>query len=157
MPDRLLRCVTVRNPWAEAIARRVKPIENRTRATKYRGPVGIHAGLRDDRLAWRNPLIVEALDDLIRYDPELDAMVFGPRGDDGCTYGAILAVADLVDCHLDTGCCRPWGMPDQWHLVLSDVRRLDDPVPARGALQVPWTADESTSRLVWDQLAVAVA
>jgi hypothetical protein len=53
--------------------------------------------------------------------------------------GALVAVADLVDCHPDTGCCRPWGEPGAYHLVLAHVRRLRRPIPARGQLGL-WDA-----------------
>jgi hypothetical protein len=36
-------------PWAWLIVRRLKPIENRTWSTRFRGPVLIHAGLKIDR------------------------------------------------------------------------------------------------------------
>ena len=44
-PDRIL---TVRQPWATAIIRYGKDVENRTWMTDYRGRVWIHAGLKSD-------------------------------------------------------------------------------------------------------------
>ena len=38
-----MRVLTVRQPWAQLIARGLKDIENRTWATRYRGPLLIHA------------------------------------------------------------------------------------------------------------------
>jgi hypothetical protein len=38
----------------------------------------------------------------------------------------------VVDCHPDAGCCRPWGEPGAYHLVLAHIRRLPAPIPARG-------------------------
>lgn len=49
-----------------------------------------------------------------------------------------IAVAALVDCHPDTGCCPPWGDPDAYHLTLHAVRLLPRPIPTWGALGV-WT------------------
>mgnify|MGYP001137357808 FL=1 len=45
-----MRAITVRQPWAWAIVFGQKDVENRSRniAGRYRGPVAIHAGLRDD-------------------------------------------------------------------------------------------------------------
>lgn len=81
--------------------------------------------------------------------------------------GAVVAVATLVDCHkahtsLDgTVCCQPWGErfhndKPAHHLVFGDVRRLRTPVPARGALGVPWTLPADVAALVEQQLAVSV-
>lgn len=69
--------------------------------------------------------------------------------------GAVVAVATLLDCHPAISipdlpghpahvCCAPWGEPTYsgkpaWHLVLGNVRRLRDPVPATGNLAMPWT------------------
>ena len=59
--------------------------------------------------------------------------------------GEILGVVDLVDCHPDAGCCRPWGESAYvehggrtrrriTHLVLENPRALDKPIPCKGAL-----------------------
>lgn len=39
-----MKCLTVRQPWAWLIIHAGKDIENRTWATRYRGPLAIHAG-----------------------------------------------------------------------------------------------------------------
>lgn len=129
-----MRMLTIRNPWAWAVAVGAKNVENRSQGTSYRGPLAIHAGLvlsergvADERLweLWR------------RYDH--------PYGYDGLPRGAVVAVAELADTHPDTGCCRPWGeseyreaggrvRTDVWHWLLEDVRRLGEPVPATGGL-----------------------
>ena len=43
-----MKALSVRQPWAWAIVAGWKPIENRTWATDYRGPLLIHAGRRED-------------------------------------------------------------------------------------------------------------
>jgi hypothetical protein len=110
-----IKALTIWQPWAECIATGAKTIENRRRPFRYRGPLAVHAGLRRDRHAesW----------------PQMRALVGDPAA---LVTGALVAVADLVDCHPDRGCCRPWGDPDAHHLVLANIRRLPQPVPARG-------------------------
>jgi hypothetical protein len=44
--------LSVRQPWAWAIVNGYKPVENRTWATKHRGLLMIHAGLRLDEAGW---------------------------------------------------------------------------------------------------------
>src|SRR5262249_29654947 len=52
--------------------------------------------------------------------------------------GAVVALAQLADCHhADGACCRrQWGQPDAWHLLLRNLTPLAYPVPARGHLGV---------------------
>ncbi|OLS99365.1 hypothetical protein BJF90_39330 [Pseudonocardia sp. CNS-004] len=113
--DAATKALTIWQPWAECIATGAKTVENRRRPFGYRGPLAIHAGLRRDHRAesW----------------PQMRAIVGDP---DALVTGALVAVAELVDCHLDAGCCRPWGEADAVHLVLANIRRLPRPVPARG-------------------------
>lgn len=43
-----MKCLSIRQPWAWAILAGHKPVENRTWATRYRGPLAVHAALRYD-------------------------------------------------------------------------------------------------------------
>lgn len=87
--------------------------------------------------------------------------------------GAVVAVATLVECHKAAPiggsptevCCAPWGdatyphrntVGPAYHLVLADVVRLDQPVPARGALAPPWTLPTDVADAVRAQLDQAV-
>ncbi|MCB2188832.1 MAG: ASCH domain-containing protein [Deltaproteobacteria bacterium] len=38
-----MKCLSIRQPWASLIVAGMKDVENRSWATKYRGPVLIHA------------------------------------------------------------------------------------------------------------------
>src|SRR5690606_10778974 len=113
-----VKALTIWQPWAECIATGAKTIENRRRPFRYRGPLAIHAGLRHDRHAEHWPLV--------------RAVVDNPADPAALPTGALIAVAELIDCHPDTGCCRPWGEPGAYHLVLAHIRRLPRPIPARG-------------------------
>lgn len=115
-----LRALTIRQPWADAIVHGKQPngpkrVENRTRPTKHRGVILIHAGVAGDR---------QAVLDGIRPGPDVR--------------GAIIGVARLAACHIAEGCCRPWGWttpkPYTWHWVLEGVHALPEPIPARGQL-----------------------
>lgn len=128
-----MKALTVWQPWAECIASGVKRIENRTRPFHYRGPLAIHAGRRRDHYAERHPLVRAVISEPMHTLPG----------------GAVIAVAELVGCHRDAGCCRPWGEPGTYHLVLARIRRLLRPIPARGERGL-WDAD-------LDQLAKAAS
>ena len=140
--NRELRCITIRLPWAAAIADGAKTIENRTRYTKYRGTVGIHAS-KTRATVTGHPALVDWLTSRTGSHPERQA-----------TPGAILAVADLVDCHPAHPwiCCGPWSDPGGYHIMFDNIRALPAPVPARGSLVLPWTASDDVAAAVWAQL-----
>lgn len=143
-----MKAITVRQPWAWAIANGGKTVENRSRGTTYRGPLAIHAGkgwsdrgAADDRVLalWRELHL-----------PSLPAdrhqAIHFPTG-------SVIAVAHLVDSHPDAGCCRPWGESSYQeaggrtvgtvhHLVLENVLPLREPLDCRGALGL-WTVPDS--------------
>jgi hypothetical protein len=141
-----MKAITVRQPWARAIAVGAKNVENRGRATAYRGEIAIHAG--------KTPSLAG--------DEDLRVLrQFGPDPRVGAPVGAVVAVADLVGCHeTRKGCtwsCHPWGEFEYngkpaFHLVLADVRALPRPVHVRGSLQVPWTLPAEVAEQVRVQL-----
>jgi hypothetical protein len=143
------RGLTIKQPWAFAIAEGFKTVENRSRRTSYRGTLLIHAG--------------RAVDDtvtIVRYSRDA-AILFDERGGRSnywdvrehipsrivpsppvlMALSAVIATAELVGCHQAAdGCCAPWGFPDQWHWELADVQPLDRAVPKTGALGL-WKPD----------------
>lgn len=143
----MMRAFTVMPPWAYAIALdhpEAKRTENRRRRTSYRGPIAIHAGKTEDVDAWYG-----------RLGRLLRRMLPARHG----ARGAIVALAELVDCHAAAACCAPWGEdePGVWHWSLDDVRVLPEPVPCRGSQATPWYVPEDVERAVRAQLAGAVA
>lgn len=124
-----MKALTILQPWAEMIARGLKRIENRTWPTHYRGPLAIHAGKgmgwmkREDPLLWPERFGVEM-----------------PKAAE-LTFGAIIAVAELVDCvPIDE---LPPELEDHawasgpWCWILEDVRRTE-PIACAGFLSL-WT------------------
>jgi len=111
------KALTVRQPWASLIIEGHKNIENRSRPTKYRGLLAIHAGLK---------IVPEALD---RYGRLLD-------NPDDLPLGSLLGTVELADCI--EGARNEWAEPGYFHWLLEDPRPLARPIPARGALGF-WT------------------
>lgn len=122
-----MKALTIRQPYADAIAHGEKRTENRTRRTSYVGTVLIHAGLTGDRQA------------------VLDGLMPGPD-----TRGAIIAVADLIGCHQADRCCKPWGFADCWHWELAAVRTLATPLLVKGQLGL-WTPSDDLLAAAWEQ------
>jgi hypothetical protein len=117
-----VQAISVRQPWAFAIARSGEAVANRGLPTAYRGPLLIHASMRVDLKACDHPLIRSA-----GWDP----------ADPLATIGAAIAVADLDDvCSAalhETPCdCGPWAEPGAHHWRLTGVRALPRPIVALG-------------------------
>jgi len=127
-----MRALTIRQPWAGAIAHQTKRVENRTwkLPAKYEGArILIHAGAQRDR----------------------HAQVYGDYLD---VYSAVVAVATITECHFSVAgtCCGPWGFERAYHWTLADVTALAEPVPAKGALGF-WTPPDDVLAAVDTQLA----
>lgn len=124
-----LRALTVRQPWAACIASGAKTVENRTWPTKYRGPLLIHAAQAVD---------TDALGISAFREHMWRALATDPTAAHVC--GAVVAIARLVDCHLEDhqACCAPWGETGRgvWHWTLQDVHKLKEPVECAGRLSV---------------------
>lgn len=161
-----MRAITILEPWASCIAVGAKNVENRSFYTSYRGPLLIHTSRRIDYDA--------AFDGRVRAAlwPHLSTAEARSALND-LDKGVIIAVAELVDVHEaatiptllgDSGtCCEPWGerlhvgstVRTAQHLVLANVRRLANPVPAKGALGL-WRPDAQTIARVRGELQQAV-
>ena len=146
-----MKCLTVTQPWASLIAIGAKRIESRSWSTSYRGPLAIHAAKGFPRWAketcWRDPF-----DEILRTK-------FG----DGTSWaqilptilpvGKVIAIArltnvlpaevvDNVGNVFDT-CLDPLSeqekafgdyTPGRFAWILEDVKALEKPVLAKGAL-----------------------
>ena len=130
-----MKVLTLRQPWAWAVAHGGKDVENRTWTTRYRGPIAIHAGLAKPD---KNNLASRA-----------HRAAHGSSVDTRLHFGAIVAVADLVDVHAaghhyerdglvdvctDRPCCGPWAERGVYHWRLGNVIALrGHGVPHTGA------------------------
>lgn len=115
--------VSIHQPWAWLIVAGFKPVENRTWATKHRGPVLIHASARPAFSVAEASALLERCGAIPR--PLQD--VSGP----GRQCGGIVGVATVADCVRNHP--SPWAMPGHWHWVLTDARPLGF-MPCRGRL-----------------------
>jgi len=138
-----VKVLSVRQPWAWAIAAGYKYIENRTWTTSHRGKLGIHASARWDDDA-------EAATRFIRDTARAAGHTLPKTLRDAMPLtatGYVLAVVDLVsvceatmnESGLDCN-CGPWAIPGQAHWRLEFSRRLDKPLAAKGALGL-WKLD----------------
>jgi hypothetical protein len=128
-----MKALTIRQPWADAIAHGSKRTENRTWTTRYRGPILIHAGIAEDRQT-----ILPIGQNTARADwPDYR--------------GAIIATAELVDVHVAAACCTPWGERDVYHWTLANVHALPEPVLTKGRQQL-WNPAPAIIHAALDQI-----
>lgn len=180
-----MKALTLTQPWATLIAIGAKQIETRSWTTRYRGPLAIHAGKGLGPVGgsvglWNRcaePLFFRALEPYYRVthlrlgDPP--ALIDCIDVTD-LPLGAIVAVAELVDCwpitdeprvrpirHNDTWLSyhippeepeRAFGdySPGRYAWLLADVRPLAVPVPARGA-QGLWDLPVDVAALIAEE------
>jgi len=83
-----MKVLTIKQPWAALIARGLKPIENRTWSTNYRGPLAIHVSARMSFKSWEWDLFCKdhSLTDVTDYDALLEQCA------------RIICTVELVDC-----------------------------------------------------------
>lgn len=136
MSKREVKAITVRQPWAWSMFP-WKGIENRDWSTSYRGLLLIHAAqnMTRDEYHAAAQFIFERSGE---WPPEPAALV----------YGAVIGVADLVDCV--TAHESAW-FKGAYGFVLANRRPLATPVPCKGALSL-WTPPAAVVEAVEAQL-----
>ena len=113
-----MKALTVRQPWATLIAEERKRYETRSWLTHYRGPLAVHAG--------KNASDIQDIqkEDIGRFP-----------------LGAIVAVAEIVQCHRtedvrDYLSDEELGVGDfssgRYAWELHNVKSIEPPIPARG-------------------------
>ncbi len=134
-----MKVLSLTQPWATLMALGLKQIETRSWRMAYRGPLAIHAAkgfpMRARELTYQKPFCTV----LLQHDLRLVDLPLG----------AILCVVDAVDCvstntpDLDAVLKyrgaeheRAFGdySPNRFLWITENVRRLPEPIPARGSL-----------------------
>lgn len=150
-----MKVITIQQPWAWAIFEvDGKDVENRSACWSYEGPVIVVAGKR-----WSER---GGVDERIKalwvrggagHVGDLSRALFAGFGGPRAVFGAAIGVVDVAGCHVSTGCHRPWG-EDSYvehgsgktrrahHLLLSEARPLEAPVPAAGRLGLTTASPE---------------
>jgi len=119
-----MKALSIRQPWAFAIFRLGKDIENRTWATAHRGLLVIHAA---SRVAENAPVKI--------YDQWEKAQA---RGDCAARFGALIGFVEIVGLNraeqqlMDGKQRSLWGQPNGWHWLLKNPHLLAHPIPYRG-------------------------
>lgn len=149
-----MNAITLTQPWATLVAIGAKQIETRSWPTDYRGPLAIHAG--QGLGIHRKYSVYRALCEQEPFRAVLHGA--GYTAASQLPSGCIVAVCELASCLVVSGwrdelcALKEWergaGMPGEpersfgdyaagrYAWMLWNVRRLPEPIPARGALRL---------------------
>ncbi|MBE5821149.1 MAG: ASCH domain-containing protein [Clostridiales bacterium] len=122
-----MKCLTIKQPYAELIASGIKKAEIRSWKTKYRGEIFIHAGLGIDKAylnKYKDVIDIENLDS-----------------------SAIIAKCNVVDCvKIDENFIKKYNEDNKdsgyyisnknignYAFILEDIQKIDK-IPAKGKL-----------------------
>ena len=161
-----MKAITLSQPWAQFVALDRKRIETRSWRTSYRGEIAIHAAKKFPARAkdefYNSPQFRHALglpEPTVPITQEwLDAI---KAGIESLPLGVVIATAQLIDCVLmrewsyrsdgkPVGILGPYTemlgrpgerdfgfyTPGRYAWILSDVKPLPEPIPAKGALSL---------------------
>lgn len=124
-----MKALSIRQPWADLIAKGIKDVENRSWWTGTRERIYIHAGKTFDESGhyyMDGERLPGASENLLPRKVDYD-------------FGAIIGEVDIVDCKfrkavlIDTG-FSSWHNPGYWGFILANPVLYDKPIPCRGQL-----------------------
>lgn len=118
-----MKALSIQQPWAEAIVRGWKPVENRSWFTAYRGPLLIHAGVKWDTAG------EQFIRDQVGHDEETDALLQSARE----RRGGIIGRAMLTDCVIRHD--SPWFF-GRYGFALEYPEAFTDIIKCRGHLSL---------------------
>jgi hypothetical protein len=140
------KALSVKQPWAWAICAGIKDVENRTKPTRHRGPVLIHASLSkpwtdvEDAIEWIED---GEIYDACRDEPR---RVEVPR--ERLVTGAIVGLVEICgSLPPGQGSGSDWAIEDQHHWLLKNAYALARPVPCKGKLGLWRPAEDLLDRV----------
>jgi len=136
-----MKALSLYQPWAHLLSIGAKRYETRGWATKYRGPIAVHAAKR-----WTGRMAIQCYEEpfftILSASGKRFPTLLSKRGVVlDLDFGAVIAVAELVDCRPTTDLLREIGhhekafgdfSHDRWAFEYANVRRLETPVPVTG-------------------------
>lgn len=139
-----MKALTILQPWAHLIAIGAKTIETRSWETTYRGPLAIHASANTKFIAFHGKHCITD------QEPFRSALLASFKAGRVMWPGMVIAICRLIGCYKIAPI--PKGLkanpeifseqelafgdytPGRYAWLLSDVKKLPSPIPAKGAL-----------------------
>jgi hypothetical protein len=103
-----MKTLSIRQPWATAILRLGKDVENRRWSTSFRGRILIHASKQIDLDACRQ----------LNIDPST------------LQTASILGSVEIIDCIRNSS--SSWAEPNSCHWILARPEEFKNPIPCAG-------------------------
>ena len=127
-----MKALSIRQPWAWCIVHGVKPVENRSWATKFRGAFAVHAGKAFDMegFRWIRDHAAELGLALSHEEAQKTQRLCFPEQRELFSMGGIVGFASIVDCVDEMN--SPWFFGPKG-FVLEDARPCDL-IPTPGKL-----------------------
>lgn len=121
-----MKALSIKQPWATAIAIGVKPVENRSKRTHYRGRIALHTSVKRMPGSPRDIIGHKRWDILTDFQKE--AIWEGIK-----INGAIIGETTIIDCVESHSSI--WADAGHYQWVLGDVVMYDEPIfGIKGAL-----------------------
>ena len=120
-----MKALSVQNPMAWLLCAGIKPVENRTWSTRFRGRIYVHAGLRYYKVSPGN--VFDFISQRMT-TAEYHRMIDDPRS---LPVGGIIGEVDIVDC-VETHPSRWFTGP--YAFVIDNPVLYDQVIPCRGYL-----------------------
>ena len=117
------KALSIKQPWAWAIFHG-KPVENRTRYSKYRGPLWIHVGAAFD---------YEGFYWILENENDLGIRIPLPVSPSSFPMKAIVGRVNMIDCVKKYN--SPWFF-GPYGFVFEDPIILGEPIPYKGQLGI---------------------
>jgi len=118
----MLKCLSLKQPWASLVVNGIKPVENREWKSPYRGPLYIHASKNWDEDGYQFLLAHTGTDN----EP------FIPNEKE-CYFGGIIGKVLMVDCvtkHNSSWFFGPYGF------VFKNPIKFQIPIKCKGQLKI---------------------
>lgn len=149
-----MRAITVQQPWAWAIFRAGKDVENRANRRGQETARKQFAGLAGQRILVHSSSRLAGRDadtEVRRLSPVEVTAPGMPGAHPEWALGSILGTVDVVGVHTADACydpatgrfCSPWAQPGAAHLQFASPRLLFRAIAYKGALG-PWTVTDET-------------
>lgn len=150
-----MRALTLKQPWAGAVAHLGKDIENRSWPPPKDAMgtrIAIHAGGGRDGLAYAmlppNVSVPPGVNDPRLAIVAVATVVGATHYDHGGNYGGRLTQNELRYLRINQ---RGWALPHCWNWLLRDIAALPEPVRCKGRLGL-WNLAEDIERAVLAQV-----
>lgn len=133
-----MKTISIKQPWASLIVKGIKPIENRTWPTKYRGRVLVHAGAKPEKEPYK--IFSESQFDFLNEEGREHQLfeVFDYYKNNGAIIGSV----EIVDCVINHESIWADKRSELFLLnnkaiynwVLANPIKFPEPIPAKGKL-----------------------